>query len=129
MKAFRKNVAIAIDGGGIRGLIVTRALSMIEEFLGKNAKDVFRLVVGTSTGSIIAAGISAGYSAKQMTQLYMNMGRSIFPNTLHKRLFPLTRYRYPARTFIQCLKPCLRSKENRRFLELHRSQLPGYYHL
>ena len=31
MKPFRKNLAIAIDGGGIRGVIVTKALSMLEE--------------------------------------------------------------------------------------------------
>jgi patatin-like phospholipase/acyl hydrolase len=35
MKPFRKHVAIAIDGGGIRGVIVTKALSMLEEQLGK----------------------------------------------------------------------------------------------
>lgn len=103
MKAFRKNVAIAIDGGGIRGLIVTRALAMLEELLGKTANDVFRLVVGTSTGSIIAAGISMGYTGNQMTQLYIKMGKSIFPNTLRRKLFPLTRYRYPAEPLVNAL--------------------------
>ena len=43
MKPFRKNVAIAIDGGGIRGVIVTKALSILEQHLGKPVHDIFRL--------------------------------------------------------------------------------------
>ena len=41
MKPFRKNVAIAIDGGGIRGIIVTQALSILETFLNKSVHDIF----------------------------------------------------------------------------------------
>jgi len=33
MKPFRKHVAIAVDGGGIKGVIVTRALAILEEHL------------------------------------------------------------------------------------------------
>ena len=49
MKPFRKNVAIAIDGGGIRGVIVTKALSMLEQELNQPLHDIFRLTAGTST--------------------------------------------------------------------------------
>ena len=104
MKPFRKNIAIAIDGGGIRGIIVTQALTILETFLNKPVHDIFRLVVGTSTGSIISAGIAAGITAKHMTQIYMDMGVSIFPNTLRKTLFPLTRYRYPVDPLNNALK-------------------------
>jgi hypothetical protein len=104
MKPLRKNIAIAIDGGGIRGVVVTQALSMLEDFLGRPVHEVFRLAVGTSTGSIISAGIAAGYSAKQMTQLYMELGASIFPRTLRKLLFPLTRYQYPAEPLSNALE-------------------------
>jgi len=97
MKPFRKNVAIAIDGGGIRGIIVTQALSILEASLDKPVQDIFRLAVGTSTGSVISAGIAAGISSKRMTQQYIDMGKSVFPNTLRKMLFPLTRYRYPVK--------------------------------
>ena len=34
MQPFRKNLAIAIDGGGIKGVMVTKALSMVEKQLG-----------------------------------------------------------------------------------------------
>ncbi len=99
MKPFRKNVAIAIDGGGIRGLIVTRALAALEAYLGKPVHDIFRLAAGTSTGSIISAGIAAGLSAARMSELYQELGASIFPLSLRKLLFPLTRYRYSSKPF------------------------------
>jgi uncharacterized protein len=94
MKPLRKNVAVAIDGGGIRGMIVTQALAALEAELGKPVHDIFRLAAGTSTGSIISAGIGAGFTAKEMTRLYGDLGKTIFPKTLRRSLFPLTRYRY-----------------------------------
>jgi uncharacterized protein len=65
MIPFRKNLAIAIDGGGIRGLIVTQALTALESHLGMPLHQRARLVVGTSTGSIIAAGIAAGLTVRR----------------------------------------------------------------
>jgi patatin-like phospholipase/acyl hydrolase len=57
MKPFRKHVAIAIDGDGIKGVIVTRALAILEERLGQSSHEISRLAAGTSTGFIISAGI------------------------------------------------------------------------
>jgi len=94
MKPFRNNVAIAVDGGGIRGLIVAKALSVLEDFTGQSVHDTFRLSVGTSTGSIISAGIATGMSASRMADLYMQMGDTIFPKTMRSMLWPLTKYRY-----------------------------------
>jgi predicted acylesterase/phospholipase RssA len=94
MKPFRKHVAIAIDGGGIRGVIATRALTILEEYLGQSSHEVFRLAAGTSTGSIISAGIGAGLSGAKMHELYTGLGDSVFRRTWHARLWPLTRYRY-----------------------------------
>jgi len=92
MKPFREHVAIAIDGGGIKGVIVTRALSMLEDKLGKPIHDIFRLAAGTSTGSIISAGIGASLTANQMYQLYLRLGDTIFPKNLRSISWPLTRY-------------------------------------
>jgi hypothetical protein len=94
MKPLQKNVAIAVDGGGIRGIIVTQALSILENELNRSVRDIFQMAVGTSTGSIISAGIAAGISADQMTQLYLGLAETIFPFTIRKFLFPLTRYKY-----------------------------------
>ncbi|HEY9077659.1 MAG TPA: patatin-like phospholipase family protein [Anaerolineaceae bacterium] len=94
MKPFRKHVAIAIDGGGIRGIVVARALSMLEEALQTPSYQIFRLAVGTSTGSIISAAVAAGYSAQAIHGLYLKLGKTIFQKTWRSFFFPLTRYRY-----------------------------------
>jgi hypothetical protein len=95
MKPFRKNVAIAIDGGGIRGVIVTKALSILEETLGYSLYEVSRLLAGTSTGSIIVADLATGTEASKLNQLYLDFGASIFKKSWRTFFWPLTRYRYP----------------------------------
>jgi len=104
MKPFRKHVAIAIDGGGIRGVIVTRALMMLEQALSLPLQHIFRLTAGTSTGSIIAAAIAAGLSAQQMYQLYVELGPVIFQKTWRSLLWPLTRYRYSNEALYEYLR-------------------------
>jgi len=95
MKPFRTHVAVAVDGGGIKGVIVTRALAILEDHLGQSVHDVFRLTAGTSTGSVVSAGIGAGLSGAQMYRLYCELGGTVFRKTWRTCLFPLTRYRYP----------------------------------
>ena len=94
MKPFRKNVAIAIDGGGIRGVIVTKALSMLEQELKKPLHDVFRLTAGTSTGSIIAAGLASGLTAEHLYEMYLRLGRDIFKKSIRTALWYLFNHRY-----------------------------------
>ncbi|MCX6080350.1 MAG: patatin-like phospholipase family protein [Chloroflexi bacterium] len=94
MKPFRKNVAIAIDGGGMRGVIVTKALMKLEAVLEKPVHQIFQLSAGTSTGSIISAGIGAGLSAARMFELYVELGDTIFKKSWRTLFWPLSRYRY-----------------------------------
>jgi hypothetical protein len=95
MKPFREHVAIAIDGGGIKGVMVARALAILEDHLGQSVHEVFRLAAGTSTGSIISAGIGVGLSGAEMHRLYTKLGETVFRKTWRTWLWPLTRYRYP----------------------------------
>jgi predicted acylesterase/phospholipase RssA len=111
MKPFRKNVAIAIDGGGIRGVMVARALVSLETYLRKPVHDIFRLAAGTSTGSIISAGIAAGLTAGQMHQLYVTLGADIFKKTWRSYLWPLTRFRYPQEPLINALREHIGTKK------------------
>jgi predicted acylesterase/phospholipase RssA len=94
MKPFREHVAIAIDGGGIKGVMVARALAILEDHLGQSVHEVFRLAAGTSTGSIISAGIGVGLSGVEMHRLYTELGETVFRKTWRTWLWPLTRYRY-----------------------------------
>jgi patatin-like phospholipase/acyl hydrolase len=56
-KPLRKNLALAIDGGGIRGTMVAKALAVVVESQPDLFADRPLLLVGTSTGSIISAGL------------------------------------------------------------------------
>ncbi|MDZ7843355.1 MAG: patatin-like phospholipase family protein [Anaerolineales bacterium] len=107
MKPFRKNVALAVDGGGMRGVIATRALAILEEHLERPAHDIFRLLAGTSTGSIISAGIGAGLFGAELHRLYTELGEQIFPRTLRSCLWPFTRYRYSPQPLRKALETYL----------------------
>lgn len=107
MKKFRKNVAIAIDGGGIRGVIPAKALAMLEKELGRPLLQVCRLTAGTSTGAIITAGIASGLSAGTILDLYLQLGREIFKKSWRTFFWPLTRYRYPQASLEQALRDYL----------------------
>lgn len=104
MKRLRKNVAVAIDGGGIKGLLVTKTLAMLEEHLGRPCGEIFQLAAGTSTGSIISAGIAAGMSAARIHELYSRLGKDVFQRTWRYYLWPLARYKYPNEPLIRELK-------------------------
>lgn len=94
MKPLRKNVALAIDGGGIKGVIATKALVILEQEIGMPTGSLIRLCAGTSTGAIISAGIASGLSAEHLLKLYVELGASIFRSSWRTALFPLSRYRY-----------------------------------
>ena len=103
MKPFRKNLAIAIDGGGIRGVIVTKALTILEEKLERPLNVLSRLYAGTSTGAIISASLASGMTAKRIHELYEELGAEIFSQSWRTFLFPLSRYRYSPRPLERAL--------------------------
>jgi predicted acylesterase/phospholipase RssA len=77
---------LAIDGGGIRGVIPATVLVELERRLApRPLATVFDLIVGTSTGGIIALGLSVPegdqprHSAERLLELYLNDGETIFP--------------------------------------------------
>jgi patatin-like phospholipase/acyl hydrolase len=62
---------LSCDGGGIRGAASARFLELLEEHTGKKIQDIFDLFAGTSTGAIIAVGISvAEMSGSTLSELY-----------------------------------------------------------
>jgi uncharacterized protein len=72
---------LSIDGGGIRGILPASILSTLEEryLQGKSAGDYFDLITGTSTGGIIALGLSIGLPARTILDFYMRHGGEVFP--------------------------------------------------
>lgn len=70
---------LALDGGGFRGLFTAQVLAEWEAKLGHPIAKYFDLIVGTSTGGIIALGLAAGMPASSLVDFYVEDGRSIFP--------------------------------------------------
>jgi patatin-like phospholipase/acyl hydrolase len=77
---------LAIDGGGIRGIIPAAVLADLERRLAPSAiADVFDLIVGTSTGGILALGLTVPeggrprHSAARLLELYETEAQTIFP--------------------------------------------------
>ena len=101
MKPLRKNVAIAIDGGGVRGIIPAKALTMLEAEVGKSVHQIFRLCAGTSTGSMLAAGIASGADATSLLQLYLNMCPVLFRRSFWTMLWLVRGYRYSREPLVQ----------------------------
>ena len=79
---------LAIDGGGIRGLIPARVLAEIERRCGRRAGELFDLVAGTSTGAIIACAITRPQplAAERIARIYLDEGPDIFHRSLLKRI-------------------------------------------
>ena len=71
---------LSIDGGGYRGVFAANVLKNIELLFDDfNWKKRFCLMAGTSTGSIIAAGLATGKKASEISTFYNGYGEKIFP--------------------------------------------------
>src|SRR5262249_53785313 len=69
---------LAIDGGGVRGVVSLAFLERVELVLRERTGDpalrlcdYFDLIGGTSTGSIIATGLALGYSTQHLIDTYL----------------------------------------------------------
>ena len=88
---------LSLDGGGIRGVLTLEILAEMERQLKQKLKkdDSFRLsdyfdyIGGTSTGAIIAAGLSLGMSVQQLLDFYQEKGAAMFD-----KAFLLKRVKY-----------------------------------
>lgn len=74
---------LSLDGGGMRGVIAARILQEIERQIyknkGKYLHEYFDLIAGTSTGSILTAGIASGKKSADLIEVYKQQGKYIFP--------------------------------------------------
>lgn len=69
---------LCIDGGGIKGLYSATILQHWEEEFGHPISDYFDMICGTSTGGLIALGLSLKIPAKELVNFYKNEGPKIF---------------------------------------------------
>jgi patatin-like phospholipase/acyl hydrolase len=81
-----KVAVLSIDGGGIKGIVPAMILAEIEKRTGKKICEMFDLIAGTSTGGILALGLTKPkkdkrepeFTAKHLVKLYENKGKEIF---------------------------------------------------
>ena len=109
---------LSLDGGGIRGVLTLEILLELETQLrvALNADekfvlaDYFDYIGGTSTGAIIAAGLSLGKSAQEMLDFYQQKGEAMFDKAF---LLKRVKYFYNDGPLLQELKVCLQHNDTR----------------
>ncbi len=79
---------LALDGGGIRGVITLGVLAAIERVVKRPLGEYFDYIGGTSTGAIIAAGLAQGMTVSQLREFYEKYGPAMF-----QERFLLQRYK------------------------------------
>jgi patatin-like phospholipase/acyl hydrolase len=79
---------LAIDGGGIRGLIPALVLTELERRTGRRVFELFDLMAGTSTGGILACALCAPdpMPASEVARLYEEEGPKIFHRSIFQRI-------------------------------------------
>ena len=78
----RANLGLAIDGGGVRGLLVAQGLVTLERELGGKPlieHPSVKVLAGTSTGALITAAIALGFTANEIVHFYLDRAQYIFP--------------------------------------------------
>ncbi len=100
---------LALDGGGIRGMMTVEVLKEIEDLLrettGGDEKfvlaDFFDYIAGTSTGAIIAAALSLGWSVDKIRNFYIKSGEQMFDKASLLKRF---KYQYEDKELKKMLK-------------------------
>lgn len=76
---------LALDGGGVKGILTLGMLEVLEKELRRRSgdpglvlSDYFDLIGGTSTGAIIAAGLGVGKSVGELIKMYGELGPKVF---------------------------------------------------
>lgn len=84
---------LAVDGGGVRGIIPARILKEIETRTGKQISQLFNAGTGTSTGGLVVLGLSvpnsagvAEHKAQDLIDLYLNDSNKIFSTSMLKKI-------------------------------------------
>jgi patatin-like phospholipase/acyl hydrolase len=87
--SYKKFRILSIDGGGVRGVIPARILQAIEEQTGKPICELFDLVIGNSTGGLIALALLTPdqegrpkYKAADLVEFYKQKTPKIFSSSI-----------------------------------------------
>ena len=87
-------LAISISGGGALGIGPLQFMRRLEADLGVHLADYGSAFAGTSTGSIVAAGLCTGFTASQLYDLYKDNLSAIFTKVSAAKILTTNYYRY-----------------------------------
>lgn len=103
---------LSLDGGGTRGMFSAAVLAHIQEDLSTPITDFFDLIVGTSTGGLIAIALGLGFSPKEIVEFYANESESIFGKKIRSGILQRTTSpKYPAVPLECALKKYFKDKK------------------
>ena len=71
--------ALALSGGGFRGLFTARALQVMEDHIGVPIGQRFDLTCGTSIGGIVALAVAFEVPMSKVVKVFEDHGAAIFP--------------------------------------------------
>lgn len=97
---------LAIDGGGIRGLVALTIIEKLELLNHKPITQQYDLIIGTSTGGIIACGYGCGYSTTELIDFYLDNSDEIFSSSFLWKLksgFGIFNSKYDGKGLKDCL--------------------------
>uniref|UniRef100_A0A914YNW4 PNPLA domain-containing protein n=1 Tax=Panagrolaimus superbus TaxID=310955 RepID=A0A914YNW4_9BILA len=77
----KTTVLLALDGGGIRGIVLLQLLMNLERRIGESIYRHLDWVAGTSTGAIVALGIGLNKSLEENLKIYLRLKNEIFCNS------------------------------------------------
>jgi uncharacterized protein len=122
---------LSLDGGGIRGYLEALFLEELEKRAKKPICQLFDLIVATSTGTIIAAGLTIpdksesskpAYTASDIVKMYVEKASDIFgekngawfrgPKYLDNSMIKLFEQKFGKTTLSNTLTPILLTKYN-----------------
>ncbi len=91
---------LALDGGGLRGILSVGILQRLEDVLRERHGgaadfrlcDYFDLIAGTSTGAIIAAALAKGWTVEAVRNEYFALGEAVFEKSLLRKGFIRAKY-------------------------------------
>eukprot|EP00794_Sanderia_malayensis_P008938 gene8938-9891_t len=87
-----KEAVLCLDGGGIKGLVLTELLFGLEEVTGHQAKDLFDWISGASTGSYVALAMADGKSIEHCQRAYFRMKQRVFEGSRPYPSGPLEKF-------------------------------------
>jgi patatin-like phospholipase/acyl hydrolase len=133
---------LSLDGGGLKGLFTASFLDCWERDTGRPVVDQFDLIVGTSTGGIIALALGLGCSAADIVRFYREEAETIFPEAALSNLKHWMQVKYSAegletalqkyfgeRTLGECVRPLVIPAFYAQRREIYLFKTPHHPHL